>query len=70
MEFLLVIQICAKLLNQCTEPVTIYPSHNSHYDCAVAGYLHSLSIYREFGEKYVNENEILVNFSCQSLKNT
>ena len=51
-------------MQQCTEPIQIYPLYNSHYDCATSGFLKGITVLREFGEDYVNEKHMLMNFSC------
>jgi hypothetical protein len=66
MKFLLVIQICSALMQQCTEPVQMN-TYNSHYDCATAGFLKGITVLRELGVEYSNENKMLMNFSCQEL---
>ena len=63
MKFLLTIQICSAILQQCTETVKM-GFYDSHYDCATAGFIQGLSGIREFGKEYVDENRMLVNFSC------
>ena len=64
MKFLLIIQICSTLLQECTEPVEIYHLYNSHYDCATGGFLRGITVVREIGEEEVNNKNILVNFAC------
>jgi hypothetical protein len=64
MKFLLIIQICSTLLQECTEPIEIYPLYNSHYDCATGGFLRGMTMVREIGEEEVNNKNILVNFAC------
>ena len=44
--------------------------YNSHYDCATGGFLRGITIMREMGEKEVNENKMLMNFTCQELTNS
>ncbi len=70
MKFLLIIQICSVITQQCTNPINIYPMYNSHYDCATGGFLRGITIMREMGEKEVNENKMLMNFTCQELINS
>lgn len=65
MKFLLVIQICSVVLQQCTEPLKIYPIYNSHYDCATGGFIRGLTALREIGQEEVDKSRIIVNFSCQ-----
>ena len=69
MKFLLTIQICSAIMQQCTEPVKM-GFYDSHYDCATAGFIQGLSGLREFGKEYVDENRMLVNFSCAPLETT
>ena len=64
MKFLLIIQICSTLIQQCTEPVELYPLKNSYYDCATGGFLRGITVVREIGEEEVNNKNILVNFAC------
>ena len=63
MKFLLVIQICSMVMQQCTEPLPV-SNYNSHYDCATAGFLKGITVIRELGEEYVNDKHMLMNFSC------
>ena len=64
MKFLLVIQICSAMMQQCTEP-TQMNIYNSHYDCATAGFIKGITVLRELGEEYVNDKHMLMNFSCR-----
>ena len=69
MKFLLMIQICSILMQQCTDPIKM-GVYDSHYDCATAGFIQGLSGLREFGKEYVDKNRMLVNFSCAPLETT
>ena len=69
MKFLLTIQICSAILQQCTDPIKM-GTYNSHYDCATAGFIQGLGGLREFGKEYVDKNRMLVNFSCTPLETT
>jgi hypothetical protein len=69
MKFLLTIQICSIIMQQCTDPIKM-GTYDSHYDCATAGFIQSLSGLREFGKEYVDENRMIVNFSCALLETT
>ena len=64
MKFLLTIQICSALMQQCTPPIEM-GIYNSYYDCATAGFIKGISTIRELGEEYTNENRMLMNFSCK-----
>jgi hypothetical protein len=69
MKFLLIIQICSILMQQCTDSIKM-GTYDSHYDCATAGFIQGLSGLREFGKEYVDKNRMLVNFSCTPLETT
>ena len=69
MKFLLVIQICSVITQQCTQPVEI-GRYKDHYDCATAGFIKGITALRELGEEYVNEKRMLMNFSCRSQETT
>ena len=68
MKFILIIQICSAVLQHCTEPLKTN-TYNSHYDCATAGFLKGITVLRELGVEYSNENKMLMNFSCTELTN-
>ena len=53
------------MLQQCTEPLKIYPMYDSHYDCATGGFIRGLTALREIGQEEVDKSRIFVNFSCQ-----
>jgi len=64
MKFLLVIQICSIVTQQCTGSYEI-GRYKDHYDCATAGFLNAIGAIREIGVEEVNKNKLLVNFSCK-----
>ena len=64
MKFLLVIQICSVITQQCTQPVEI-GRYKDHFDCATAGFLNAIGAIREIGVEEVNKNKLLVNFLCK-----
>ena len=64
MKFLLVLQICSFITQQCTQPVEI-GRYKDHFDCATAGFLNAMGAIREIGVEEVNQNKLLVNFSCK-----
>ena len=69
MKFLLTIQICSAILQQCTPPLDV-GMYKSHYDCATAGFIKGMGVLRELGEEYVNEKNMLMNFSCTPQETT
>lgn len=68
MKFILAIQICSALMQNCTPPIEV-GSYKSHYDCATAGFIKGMGVLRELGEEYVNEKNMLMNFSCTPIEN-
>lgn len=68
MKFLLTIQICSAIMQQCTAPLEV-GMYKSHYDCATAGFIKGMAVIRELGEEYVNEKHMLMNFSCSEQEN-
>jgi hypothetical protein len=64
MKFLLVLQICSVISQQCTQPVEI-GRYKDHFDCATAGFINAMGAIREIGVEEVNQNKLLVNFYCK-----
>ena len=64
MKFLLVLQICSIVTQQCTGSYEI-GSYKDHFDCATAGFLNAMGAIREIGVEEVNKNKLLVNFYCK-----
>jgi len=69
MKFLLVIQICSIIAQQCTGSYEI-GRYKDHYDCATAGFINAMGTIREIGPEEVNANKLLVNFSCKEQEST
>ena len=57
MKFLLVIQICSVITQQCTQPVEM-GMYKDHYDCATAGFINAMSAIREIGVEEVKSKQI------------
>jgi len=64
-KYLLIVQICSVIMQQCTEPLEMYPLYNSHYDCATGGFIRGITAIREIGPEEVNSKHILINFKCE-----
>ena len=64
MKFVLVIQICSVIAQQCTGSYEI-GRYKDHFDCATTGFINAMGTIREIGVEEVNKNKLLVNFSCQ-----
>jgi hypothetical protein len=65
MKFMLVLQICSAVYQQCSEPMPNYVPYDSYYDCSTAGYLNALTINQALGLGEVNKGKIMVNFKCE-----
>ena len=65
-KFLLIIQVCSTLIGQCMPPITTVQEYNSQYECLHAGALNMIEIAQTLGSDYVNEQKIIINFSCLS----
>jgi hypothetical protein len=57
-------------MQQCTDPVEVYPLHNSYYDCATSGFIRGMSVIRELGIEEVNDKKMLMNFTCLPMETT
>ena len=64
MKFVLVIQICSVIAQQCTGSYEI-GRYKDHFDCATAGFINAMGAIREIGVEEVNQNKLLVNFYCK-----
>jgi len=67
MKFMLVLQICSSIYQQCSEPMPNNIPYDSYYDCSTAGYLNALTINQSLGLEEVNKGKIMVNFRCEGL---
>jgi len=67
MKFMLVLQICSAIYQQCSEPMPNNIPYDSYYDCSTAGYLNALTINQSLGLEEVNKGKIMVNFRCEEL---
>ncbi len=67
MKFMLVLQICSSIYQQCSEPMPNNIPYDSYYDCSTAGYLNALTINQSLGIDEVNKGKIMINFRCEEL---
>mgnify|MGYP003121408337 FL=1 len=67
MKFILVLQICSAVYQQCSDPYPHFDPYNTFYDCATAGYLNAITINQELGMDEVIRGKIMVNFKCQGI---
>ena len=67
MKYMLIIQICSAIYQQCSDPHPNFQYYDSFYDCSTAGYLNALTINQSLGIDEVNKGKILINFKCEEL---
>ena len=67
MKFMLVLQICSSIYQQCSAPMPNNIPYDSYYDCSTAGYLNALTINQSLGLEEVNKGKIMINFRCEEL---
>jgi len=65
MKFELLMIVCSVLAGECSQPVKQVPLFTSHYECASVGYLKALKILDNIGADLVNNNKIVISFSCE-----
>ncbi len=68
MKFFLIIQICSATLNQCQIPYSPNMVFDQYYDCARTGYDIAKGTTNRLGDKFVNDNKIVINFSCKEFE--
>ena len=67
MKFILVLQVCSAVYQQCSDPFPKLQPYNTFYDCATAGYLNAITINQELGMDEVIKGKIMVNFKCEQI---
>ena len=67
MKYILILQICSAVYQQCSDPYPHFDPYNTFYDCATAGYLNAITINQELGIDEVIKGKIMVNFKCQGI---
>ena len=67
MKYMLIIQICSAIYQQCSDPHPNFQYYDSFYDCSTAGYLNALTINQSLGIEEVNKGKILINFKCEEI---
>ena len=70
MKFILVLQICSAVYQQCSDPYPHFDAYNTFYDCATAGYLNAITINQELGMHEVSKGKIMVNFKCEKISDS
>ena len=67
MKYMLIMQICSAIYQQCSDPQPNFNYFNSFHDCSTAGYLNALTINQELGYLEVNSAKIMVQFKCEEV---
>lgn len=68
MKYSLIIKVCSAILASCSPEVKYNLLFNSWLECANAGYLQAVSINNNLGSQFVNDNQVVVQFSCTALE--
>ncbi len=70
MKYILILQICSAVYQQCSDPYPHFDPYNTFYDCATAGYLNAITINQELGMHEVSKGKIMVNFKCEKISDS
>ena len=70
MKYMLVIQICSAIYQQCSDHHPNFQYYDSFHDCSTAGYLNALTINQELGKIEVNAGKIMIQFRCEEVSTT
>lgn len=65
MKFILIMQICSALTQQCASPIMTGPEFNSYKECAVFGYTISSEYLEQMNDEKVNSEQIHTKFWCK-----
>jgi len=66
-KFILVLQICSAVYQQCSDPYPNFEPYSTFYDCATAGYLNAITINQELGKQEIIKGKIMVSFKCEQI---
>ncbi len=69
-KYILILQICSITAKDCIEPVRMPDPYDSHYECALAGYEHSIDAFKIIGKDVINQSKSQVQFYCEEINNT
>lgn len=69
-KYILILQICSLTAKDCIEPVRMFDPYDSHYECALAGYEHSIDAFKIIGKDVINQSKSQVQFYCEEINNT
>lgn len=63
-KYILFLQLCSAVDNVCFEEIKFPKLFDSHYECGLAGYKSSTSIFETANKDTVNSKKLFVRFYC------
>jgi len=67
MKYILLLQICSSLTNECSDTFQNKTIYNSWYECGRAGYVSAVSILDTMGYNAVNDTKSQIRFACKEV---
>ena len=67
MKYILILQICSAVYQQCSDPYPDFKAFHNYFDCTSAGYLNAITINQELGMHEVISGKIMINFRCEKI---
>ncbi len=66
MKFVLIMMLCSNVPgNTCKFFEPKYNKFNTYHECARQGYNSAADLMNEFNEKFIDEHEVYIIFSCK-----
>ena len=68
-KFILIVWVCSFAGNQasCLPPMEFPKQFNSWYECSRTAHSESVKMLSKMGYKYVNDNKIVMSYSCRQV---
>ena len=66
MKFMLILTICSQVHQNCIPPTVHDVVFDSHYKCATEGYQTAKDMLTELGQEFVDKNQVVIGFKCNS----
>lgn len=66
-KYIIVFKVCSILYGECMPELQPRVTFNSWYNCAQFGLSETSNYLDNIGEKMVNENKIMVSFTCNKI---
>jgi len=67
LKFIIVLTVCSSVYQECLPPVYHKQHFDTHYDCATYGYNLAKDMMAEMGQKFVNEDKVIIGFKCKTI---